>query len=222
MPAPRLDQLAGAADRGSAAPGERLNRDRLNLGCGRKLMAEAVNLDRNPGVGADVVHDLEWRPWPLPADHFAEVFAYDVIEHCADLLAVMEEIHRICRDGAVVRITVPHFSCANAYIDPTHRQRLSFQSFDYVTGQSEFSFYSDRRFRYRARRLIFTRGLLNRVVARLANRWPAAYERRWAWIFPAWFVYVELAVVKPRLAEPRAERARGVKHETEGGGRAGH
>ena len=56
---------------------------------------------------------------------------------------------------------------------------------------------STRRFRYRARQLIFTRGVLNRVVARLAKRWPARYEQRWAWLFPAWFIYVELAVVKP-------------------------
>ena len=33
-------------------------------------------------------------------------------------------------------------------------------------------------------------------VWRLANRFPAAYERRGAWIFPAWFLYVELEVVK--------------------------
>jgi SAM-dependent methyltransferase len=205
--APRIDRLVAAAGGGIGARAD-LPYDQLNLGCGRKLMPGAVNLDINPAVGADLVHDLEQRPWPLPDDRFAEVFAYDVIEHCADFIAVMEEIHRISREGAVVRITVPHFSCANAYIDPTHRQRLSYQSFDYVTGESEFSFYSTRRFRYRARQLIFTRGLLNRLVARLANRWPARYEQRWAWLFPAWFVYVELEVVKPHtLAEPQAERA---------------
>jgi hypothetical protein len=33
-------------------------------------------------------------------------------------------------------------------------------------------------------------------VWRLANRYPAAYERRWAWIFPAWYLYFELEVDK--------------------------
>jgi len=205
MLAPPIDRIAAASAGGSVARADLPCSDKLNLGCGRKLMAAAVNLDISPAVGADVVHDLEQRPWPLPDNRFAEVFAYDVIEHCADFIAVMEEIHRICREGAVVRITVPHFSCANAYIDPTHRQRLSYQSFDYVTGESEFSFYSARRFRYRARQLIFTRGLLNRLVARLAKRSPAHYEQRWAWLFPAWFVYVELEVVKSLKSGSAAE-----------------
>jgi len=37
---------------------------------------------------------------------------------------------------------------------------------------------------------------VNKLVRRLANRYPAAYERRWTWIFPAWFLYFELEVVK--------------------------
>jgi SAM-dependent methyltransferase len=176
--------------------------DRLNLGCGRKLMPYALNVDLNPCVGADLVHDLDRRPWPIVDDRFNEVFAYDVLEHCADLIAVMDELHRVCRAGAVVRITVPHFSSANAYIDPTHRQRLSFQSFDYVTGETEFSFYTARRYRYRARQLVFARSLFNRLVGRAANRWPRRYEERWAWRLPAWFIYVELEVVKDLGGRP--------------------
>ena len=107
-------------------------------------------------------------------DRFNEVFAYDVLEHCADLIAVMEELHRVCRDGAVVRITVPHFSSANAYIDPTHQLRLSYQSFDYVTGQTEVSFYTACRYRYRARQLIFARSLLNRLIGRPRIDGPGA------------------------------------------------
>src|ERR1700730_1601303 len=82
--------------------------DRLNLGCGRKLMPQALNVDVNPTVGADLVHNLDERPWPLPDDRFTEVFAFDVLEHCADLIRVMEEIHRVCRHGGIVRITTPH------------------------------------------------------------------------------------------------------------------
>jgi hypothetical protein len=44
--------------------------------------------------------------------------------------------------------------------------------------------------------VIFASGLVNRIVARLANRYPRQYESRWAWIFPAWFISFELKVVK--------------------------
>lgn len=141
----------------------------------------------------------------LPEDHFEECVAFDVIEHLGDIVRVMEEIHRVCEDGACVRITVPHFSCNNAFTDPTHRHYFSYFSFNYFTGEHEFSFYTDRRFRLKGRNLIFSRSLLNRLVGKLANRFPAAYERRWAWVFPARFLYFELTVVKRQVAYEREE-----------------
>ena len=69
-------------------------------------------------------------------------------------------------------------------------------SFDYFDSSREFAFYSDARFRVERSTLIFTATLVNRVVSRLANRYPRKYEARWAGMFPAWFVSVELRVVK--------------------------
>lgn len=169
----------------------------LNLGSGRKVVAGAVNIDRAPDLGADVIHDLDKFPWPLPSNHFHEVLANDVIEHLGNVMEVFTEIHRICGDGAVVRLTVPHFTCANSFTDPTHRHHFGFFSFDYLTGDNELSYYSSVRFRKRSVQLIFYPSMVNKIVWRLANRYPEAWERRWAWIFPAWFLNVELEVVKP-------------------------
>jgi SAM-dependent methyltransferase len=172
------------------------SRESLNLGCGLKHLPEAVNLDVVADTKPDIVHNLNQLPWPLPDNHFSEVLAYDVIEHLDDFLAVMEEIHRVCRDKAIVRITVPHFSCANAFTDPTHRRYFGYFSLDYVTGENELQFYTRARFKKLAARMMFYSTLLNKLVLRLANRYPAAYERRWAWMFPAWFLYFELEVEK--------------------------
>lgn len=177
----------------------------LNLGCGRKHLPGAVNLDVTPDTSPDVVHDLNRRPWPFPDDSFREVVALDVIEHLDDVIGSMEEIHRVCRDGAVVRITLPHYSCGNAFTDPTHRHYFSYFSFHYVTGEHDFSFYTRSRFRRLASQIVFYPTLVNKLVHRLANRNPQAYERRWAWMFPAWFLSFELAVVKP--ANPGPETA---------------
>ncbi len=174
------------------------HRESLNLGCGLKHVQEAVNLDITPETHPDVVHDLNQIPWPFPGDHFREVLAYDVIEHLEDFIAVMEEIHRICRDKAIVRITVPHFSCANAYTDPTHRRIFGYFSMDYVTGENEIGFYTRARFKRLSSRMMFYPSLLNKLVWRLANRYPSVYERRWAWIFPAWYLSFELEVQKEK------------------------
>jgi hypothetical protein len=171
-------------------------RDVLNLGCGNKHGDGAVNLDVTGTTNPDVVHDLNVVPWPFPDNRFAEVHAYDVIEHLSDIPAVMTEVHRIGRPGARVFITVPHFSCANAFTDPTHRHYFGYFSFDYFIDGHELSFYSTARFRMSNRRLIFAPSLINKVAWRLANRFPRPYEQRWAWMFPAWYLYFELLVVK--------------------------
>jgi SAM-dependent methyltransferase len=168
----------------------------LHLGSGRKYNPDAVNVDLVASTGADIIHDLDRTPWPLDNDRFREVWAYDVLEHLDDLVATMEEIHRVCVPGAVVKITVPHYSCHNAFTDITHRHYFSRFSFDYFTGEHEFAFYTECRFRTRAASIVFYPSLVNKVVWRLANRFPKRYEQRWAWMFPAWFLYFELEVVK--------------------------
>jgi hypothetical protein len=169
----------------------------LNLGSGKKYVPGAVNVDVTPATNPDIVHDLNRVPWPFPDSHFREIQAFDVLEHLSDLVAVMEEIHRVCEEGALVRITTPHFSCANSYTDLTHRHHFGFFSLDHFTGVSSNDFYTSRRFRMVSRRMVFHPSLINKVVWRLAERNPQAYERSWAWAFPAWFLYFELAVSKP-------------------------
>lgn len=180
-------------------------REVLNLGSGRKHVPGALNLDLVSDTGPDVIHDLNVRPWPLPSGQFREVLAHDVVEHLDDIVATMEEIHRVSRDGAVVRITVPHFSCANAFTDPTHRHYFGWFSLHYFTGEHQFSFYSRARFRRRTSRIVFYPTLVNKLVRRFANRYPERYERRWAWMFPAWFLYFELEVVKPSATHGGAQ-----------------
>lgn len=179
-----------------ALPPELATRGVLNLGCGHKHVAGAVNLDRTPATNPDVTHDLDSRPWPLPSDHFREVLAYDVVEHLADVLASFEEIHRVCRAGATVRVTVPHFSSGNAFNDPTHKHFFGYRAFECLTEEGELSFYTGARFRLRHRQIIFWPTLVNKVVWRLANRYPEWYELRWAWMFPALFLSCELEVLK--------------------------
>lgn len=172
----------------------------LNLGCGRQHMPQAVNLDITSETNPDVVHDLNQRPWPFNDNQFQAIYARDVIEHLDDTVAVMEEIHRICAPGAMVYLNVPHFSSAGAFTDPTHRRYFSAFTFDYFAEDHELNFYSRCRFRPRLVQIIFHPTKLNKIIWRLANKYRQAYERRWAWIFPAYLIYAELEVVKESLS----------------------
>jgi SAM-dependent methyltransferase len=172
--------------------------DTLNLGCGPNRIGGAVNVDREPAVRPDVLHDLNRLPWPFADDAFDCVKAFDVIEHLDDVVATMMEIHRVCRHGARIEITVPHFSSCNAFTDPTHARSLGWSSFHYFTGEAPINYGIACRFERKVANLIFHPSIANKVVSRLANRWPERYERRWAWVFPAWFLYFELRAVKDR------------------------
>lgn len=172
------------------------SRQVLNLGCGQKRDETAVNLDITSDTNPDVVHDLNELPWPFAADRFRSVKMLDVIEHLDNIVSVMNELHRVCRHGARITITTPHFSSSNSFTDPTHRHHLGWFSMDYFTGEHEHSYYTQARFRTIQRSLIFKPSLLNRIIRRMASRWPGWYESRWAWMFPAWFLYFELEVVK--------------------------
>jgi SAM-dependent methyltransferase len=168
----------------------------LNLGCGERHLADCINVDAVDAVKPDLVWDLDQRPYPLPRDHFDHVYAFDVIEHLTSVRDFLEEVHAVLAPGGVAEITTPHYSCSNSFVDPTHRHHLSYFSFDYFTSGHPLSFYSGARFEVVERILVFRHSLVNRLVSRLANRYPAAYEERFAWMFPAWFLIVKLRAVK--------------------------
>jgi SAM-dependent methyltransferase len=182
------------------------SRVRLNLGSGRRYEPSAVNVDVTPDTQPDVVHDLNRRPWPFADDRFDEVEMRDVLEHLDDTISTLEEIHRVCRPGALVHIIVPHYSSNGAFTDPTHKRFFALASFDYLTAGHPNNFYTRARFSRVGGSLVFRPGLLNKVVWRLANRFPVAYEERWAWMFPAWFISISLRVEKPHLRENGATK----------------
>jgi SAM-dependent methyltransferase len=172
----------------------------LQLGAGeQKLIAapgSVVRVDVREDTKPDVVWDLDRFPWPFDESSFDLIDCTDVIEHLEDIVRVMEEIHRVGRPGALVRIATPHYSSSNSFTDPTHRHHLGIFSFDYFTGENKWSFYSKLRFRKKRAELIFHPGHLNKIVRRIARRWPEMYERRLAWMFPAWFISIDLEIVK--------------------------
>jgi len=170
----------------------------LYVGCGkRKNEIGVVRLDISPDVNPDFIHNLDYFPYPFEDSSFSEIECFDVIEHLDNIPKTLEEFHRLLKPGGILRITTPHFSCANSFIDPTHRWHLSYFSFDYFSDQSDLSYYSKARFHIQSRHIYFLGGRFSRsMIRRLANKFPKTYEQRWAWIFPAWFLSFDLVAIK--------------------------
>jgi SAM-dependent methyltransferase len=81
----------------------------LDFGCGTRKTPGAVGLDNNPGTDADIIHDLNIAPYPLPDDEFDIIVGNQVIEHVEDLMLVMAELYRVAKPGAIIKLDTPHF-----------------------------------------------------------------------------------------------------------------
>ncbi len=159
----------------------------------RKSEPGVVRLDITSSVNPDVVWDLNQFPYPFEDSSFAEIECFAVIEHVDSIIKTLEEFHRILLADGTLKITTPHFSSANSFVDPTHKWHLSYFSFDYFCENSNLSYYSKVRFRIKNRYIDFKGSKLSQaILRRLANRFPRNYEQRWAWIFPAFSLYFEL------------------------------
>lgn len=168
----------------------------LNIGCGTAdQIPGAVRLDLARTARPHLVADLD-EGLPFRDAAFDTVGAYDVVEHVADLVALVREVHRVLRPGGTFLVTTPHFSSANAFTDPTHRRALALRSFDYFLAGHPLGVSVGVEFRKRRASVFFRGKFLDRVVALLARRFPDWWEHHLVWIFPAWFLYFDLEAVK--------------------------
>jgi ubiquinone/menaquinone biosynthesis C-methylase UbiE len=178
----------------------------LDIGCGKHKTPGAIGMDLNPRTGADVIHDLNRVPYPFPDNEFDLIIANQVIEHVDDVLAVVAELYRIARPGALIRLDTPHFSDIASYTDPTHKHHLTTESFAYFTGQRpDFDFYSDVRLRPRLIRVTMLK--LWRItgwelLVNSCNRYPALrflrrfWEQYLCFVIRGKTIYFEFEVIK--------------------------
>lgn len=119
---------------------------KLNLGCGIKKIDGFIGVDSISTPVVDVVHDLNVFPYPFEQGTVTEIVMDNVLEHLDDVIKVMEELHRLCAEGALIRINVPYFKSNSAYTDPTHKHFFTETSFKYFTENNPLNFYTPARF----------------------------------------------------------------------------
>jgi len=163
----------------------------INLGCGRRKAEGEIGVDRYRGSRADVIAELA-EGLPFANGSADVVVAEHLLEHVPDLVALMEEIHRVLAPGGCLRIEVPYFSHPDAFRDPTHLRFFTWESLDYFVEGRKPAEYTGVNFRYRRRELVFGGGLggvVGRVLFALS---PRRYEKYHARAFPARVIRVEM------------------------------
>ena len=97
---------------------------KLNLGCGSARLDGWVNVDREASLRPEQVWDLERFPWPWPDSSVDEILLKHVLEHLGQrtdiFIGVIGELWRVCRNGTLITIEVPHPRHDGYLSDPTH------------------------------------------------------------------------------------------------------
>lgn len=99
---------------------------KINIGSGLKRIDGYLNVDHNPAVNPDIVLNIENAEFPWPDNSIDAVIAHHILEHIGEtFLKFMKELYRVCKNGAVIDIEVPHHRHENFYGDPTHKRFIT-------------------------------------------------------------------------------------------------
>jgi len=170
---------------------------KLNLGCGKDIKEGYINLDVGDLEGVDVKHNLTKFPYPFPENNFHEILSLGTLELInADFIKIMEELHRICKDGAIIKIRSPAFPNQCSAQDPLTKKFMTYNSFEYFNDDWH---YSKARFRTLKRKYIYSLNPKLKWLSFLFNIFPVFYTRFLFNIFPCNNIYYELKVIKNNL-----------------------
>lgn len=165
----------------------------LDVGCGKNKHEGAIGLDNNPRTAADVIHDLGDVPYPFDDSEFDLVVSKHVIEHVPDVIAFVEELHRITRPGGRIEILTPHYTNPDWANDPTHRNHFNSYSFNsFIPDKQVFDFYTDARLKQEDLRVSLAnlwRALGIEFLVNLDRKSP-----RWRFLRKFWEQYLSTVI----------------------------
>lgn len=170
---------------------------KLNLGCGKETKEGWINVDRVKELGVNVICNLE-KPLPFKDNYFNEVYASYILEHIQNLEALMEEIYRICKNGAIINIKVPYFASASAFNDVAHYHYFSLKTFNTFQPNNYNCYSKKAKFKILKKEIKITRKnwIINLPIEFIVNHIQWFYERFLCFILPFQVIYFKLEVIK--------------------------
>lgn len=112
----------------------------LEIGCGNnKRDPNAIGIDILDSPCTDIIGDACEILRLLPDNSVDRITSNHVLEHLEDLPLLLTQVVRVLKPSGKMTATVPHFSNAFFYSDPTHKCFFGLYTFSYYFDQSIFS-----------------------------------------------------------------------------------
>jgi len=146
---------------------------KLNLGCGLKYKDGWTNVDFCPAKNfkVDIIHNLEKFPYTFKDNEFDFILMDNVLEHLEETIKTLEELHRIGKPNATIKIIIPHYSGFMAFGHLTHKKFFGAGSLDNFKPDS-WEKYSEKNFKVK-KKLIWMDsrnvGFFGRIMNKLLN-----------------------------------------------------
>jgi ubiquinone/menaquinone biosynthesis C-methylase UbiE len=172
---------------------------KLNLGCGEDIKKDYLNVDYFKSKGVDKVLNLDKFPYSFKDNAFEEIIMQDIFEHLENPIKVLEEVYRISKNKAKIKIRVPHFSSGNSWGDLTHKRTFSSTVLDnFFIGQNSTSLETTRKIKFKMlkKKLMFPKPYRFLGFNQIFSLCPILYERMFYGLFPCGNIYFELEAIK--------------------------
>lgn len=99
---------------------------KINIGAGDTRIPGFINIDYDQNTNPDHIVDIERDKLPFDDNTVEVVVAHHVLEHLGEgYFHCLQEIYRVCKDGATIDIRVPHPRHDSFLADPTHRRPIT-------------------------------------------------------------------------------------------------
>lgn len=109
----------------------------IDLGCGPNKLPGSFGFDRQRHAGVNVICDIE-RGLPIKDNCVHLVHMSHIVEHARDLIGLMEDVYRVSRPGAEVRVVAPYYTSRGAFRDPTHVRYITEDTFQYFEPPTDY------------------------------------------------------------------------------------
>jgi len=125
----------------------------LDLGAAHNHPSGYLGVDQFPAEGVDIVAKLPDR-LPLDDSSVGVIRAVDFLEHVADKIALINELHRVLAPCGLLLSLTPSSDGRGAFQDPTHVAFYNENSFWYYTDSRYRSFVPQITARFQVSRLV--------------------------------------------------------------------
>lgn len=152
---------------------------KLNFGCRERALKGYFNVHYSRLDNVDLVFDFDRFPYPLK-DKYAYIEMYEILEHVADPVLVLKELHKHCIPNAKIHITVPYYNCAGAHNAWSHKHFFNRRAIELMIDSNLFKILRLRLIPTRFGRLIpwFIREKASFVLGEIYSQIEAELEVR--------------------------------------------